>query len=85
MISLDKVDRSVTEGVFELLFQAARYCVGEGTQAKGMIAVIGSSDDFHNKKIGYCDDGMNTGHRNASADANDNKCNAKSYVGAKFS
>ena len=57
----DKVDRLVTEGVFELLFQAApRYGVGEGTQAKGMMAVIGSTDDFPNKNIGYCDDGMNT-------------------------
>ena len=54
----DKVDRSVAEGVFELLFQAARYGVGEGTQAKGMLLVIGSCDDFN--KIGYCDEGMNT-------------------------
>ena len=36
----DKVDRSIAEGVFEFLFQAARYGIGEGTQAKGMIAVI---------------------------------------------
>ena len=54
----DKVDGSVAKGVFELILYAARYGVNEGTQARGMIAVIGSSDDF--KNIGYCDEGMNT-------------------------
>ena len=54
----DKVDRSVAEGTFELLFEAARYGVGEITQAKGMLIVIGCLDDF--KKIGYWDKGMNT-------------------------
>ena len=54
----DKVDRSVAEGAFELLFEAARYGVGEITQAKGMLIIIGCLDDF--KNIGYCEEGMNT-------------------------
>ena len=54
----DKATKSVAEGVFELLFEAARYGVGEGTKAKGMLVVIGSSDDF--ETIGYYDKGKST-------------------------
>ena len=51
----DKVIKSVAESVFELIFEAARYGVGENRQANGMLVVIGSIDDFD--KVGYCDEG----------------------------